>query len=147
MKERKHGYLEALRQHRIAIEKELVVCEKMTYEEGREATRRLLELPSPPDAILAMNDTLAFAAMKEIKKHGLRIPQDIALIGYTDELHSNYVEPASPPSPTAPTRWGKRPASCCCRSSKKKRNRNRSLYPPTSLSGNRPDRRTVRLWG
>lgn len=94
VKERKHGYLEALRQHRIAIEKELVVCEKMTYEEGREATRRLLELPSPPDAILAMNDTLAFAAMKEIKKHGLRIPQDIALIGYTDELHSNYVEPA-----------------------------------------------------
>ncbi|WP_455673924.1 LacI family DNA-binding transcriptional regulator [Phocaeicola sp.] len=94
VKQRKHGYLEALRQHRIPIEKELVVCEKMTYEEGREAARRLLELPSPPDAILAMNDTLAFAAMKEIKKHKLRIPQDIALIGYTDELHSNYVEPA-----------------------------------------------------
>ncbi len=45
-------------------------------------------LPEPPDAILAMNDTLAFAAMKEIKKHHLRIPADIALIGYTDELHS-----------------------------------------------------------
>lgn len=94
VKERKHGYLEALRWHHIPIEKELVICEKMTYEEGREATRRLLELPSPPDAILAMNDTLAFAAMKEIKKRKLRIPQDLALIGYTDELHSNYVEPA-----------------------------------------------------
>ena len=32
--------------------------------------------------------------MKEIKEQGLRIPQDVALIGYTDELHSNYVEPA-----------------------------------------------------
>lgn len=94
VKQRKHGYLEALRQYHIPIEKELVVCEKMTYEEGREATRKLLSLPNPPDAILAMNDTLAFAAMKEIKKQGLRIPQDIALIGYTDELHSNYVEPA-----------------------------------------------------
>lgn len=94
VRQRKHGYLEALRQYHIPIEKELVVCEKMTYEEGREATRKLLALSSPPDAILAMNDILAFAAMKEIKKQGLRIPQDIALIGYTDELHSNYVEPA-----------------------------------------------------
>lgn len=94
VRERKHGYLEALRQHHIPIEKELVVCGKMTYEEGREATRKLLNLPVPPDAILAMNDTLAFAAMKEIKKQHLRIPQDVALIGYTDELHSNYVEPA-----------------------------------------------------
>lgn len=94
VKQRKHGYLEALRQWRLPVEKELVVCEKMTYEEGREAARRLLALPQRPDAILAMNDTLAFAAMKEIKKQGLRIPQDVALIGYTDEQHSNYVEPS-----------------------------------------------------
>lgn len=94
VKQRKHGYLEALRHCRLPIEKELVVCEKMTYEEGREAARRLLALPQRPDAILAMNDTLAFAAMKEIKKQGLRIPQDVALIGYTDEQHSNYVEPS-----------------------------------------------------
>lgn len=94
VRQRKHGYLEALRNHRIPIVKELVVCEKMTYEEGREATRKLLALPQPPDAILAMNDTLAFAAMKEIKKHGFSIPHDVALIGYTDEAHSNYVEPA-----------------------------------------------------
>ncbi len=94
VKQRKHGYLEALREHRLSIEKELVVCGKMSYDEGREAARRLLALPNRPDAILAMNDTLAFAAMKEIKKQGWRIPQDIALIGYTDEMHSNYVEPA-----------------------------------------------------
>lgn len=94
VRQRKHGYLEALRQRHMPIEKELVVCEKMTYEEGREAARRLLSLARRPDAILAMNDTLAFAAMKEIKKRGLRIPQDVALIGYTDEQHSNYVEPS-----------------------------------------------------
>ena len=45
------------------------------------------------DAILAMNDTLAFAAMEVIKSRGLRIPNDIAIIGYTDEQHANYVEP------------------------------------------------------
>ena len=94
VKKRKEGYLEALQKYNIPIEDALIICEKMTSEEGCEATKRLLNLPNPPDAILAMNDTLAFAAMKEIKNNNLRIPQDIALIGYTDDTHSNYVEPA-----------------------------------------------------
>lgn len=93
VKRRKHGYLEALRENKIPIEKELVVCRKIDYDEGKIAAETLLSLPEPPDAILAMNDTLAFAAMEVIKNHGYRIPQDIALIGYTDEQHANYVEP------------------------------------------------------
>ena len=90
---RKHGYLEALRNNKIPIEKELVVCRKIDYEEGKIAAQTLLALPNPPDAILAMNDTLAFAAIEVIKSHGLRVPNDIALIGYTDEQHANYIEP------------------------------------------------------
>lgn len=93
VKKRKHGYLEALRNNHIPIEKELVVCRKIDYNEGKIATETLLSLPNPPDAILAMNDTLAFAAIEVIKSHGLRIPQDIAIIGYTDEQHANYIEP------------------------------------------------------
>lgn len=93
VKKRKHGYLEALRNNHIPIEKELVVCRKIDYDEGKIATETLLSLPNPPDAILAMNDTLAFAAIEVIKSHGLRIPQDIAIIGYTDEQHANYIEP------------------------------------------------------
>lgn len=93
VKKRKHGYLEALRSNHIPIEKELVVCRKIDYEEGKIATETLLSLPNPPDAILAMNDTLAFAAIEVIKSHGLRIPDDIAIMGYTDEQHANYIEP------------------------------------------------------
>lgn len=93
VKKRKHGYLEALRTNHIPIEKELVVCRKIDYKEGKVATETLLSLPHPPDAILAMNDTLAFAAIEVIKSHGLRIPDDIAIIGYTDEQHANYIEP------------------------------------------------------
>ena len=93
VKRRKHGYLEALRNNKIPIEKELVVCRKIDYEEGKIAAQTLLALPNPPDAILAINDTLAFAAIEVIKSHGLRVPNDIALIGYTDEQHANYIEP------------------------------------------------------
>lgn len=93
VRKRKHGYLEALRENKIPIEKDLVVCRKIDFEEGKIATEILLSLLEPPDAILAMNDTLAFAAMEVIRNHNLRIPQDIALIGYTDEQHANYVVP------------------------------------------------------
>lgn len=94
VKQRKHGYLEALRMHKIPIEKELVYCKQIGFEAGYEGACRLLSLPQRPDAILAMTDALAFGAMKAIKERELRIPSDVALIGYTDEKHSNYVEPA-----------------------------------------------------
>lgn len=93
VKRRKHGYLQALRENKIPIKQEFIICKKMDHENGVKATEALLALDSPPDAILAMNDTLAFAAMEIIKNHDLRIPQDVALIGYTDEEHANYVEP------------------------------------------------------
>lgn len=93
VKQRKHGYLQTLRNNRIPIERELVFCEKIGYEAGYKGASSLISLPAPPDAILAMTDSLAFGAMKAIKECGLRIPNDISLIGYTDEVHSNYVDP------------------------------------------------------
>ena len=60
---------------------------------GMPGTINLGESDAVRKAILAMNDTLAFAAMEVIRNHNLRIPQDIALIGYTDEQHANYVVP------------------------------------------------------
>lgn len=93
VKQRKHGYLQALREHRIEIERDLVFCENISYESGYEGATSLLSLQTPPDAILCMTDSLAFGAMKVIKERGLKIPNDVALIGYTDEMHSNYVDP------------------------------------------------------
>ena len=133
VRQRKAGYLAALAELGIPVEEELIICEKMTYSEGREGCSRLLSLPAPPDAILAMNDTLAFAAMKEIKKLGLRIPSDISLIGYTDELHSNYVEPAL----TAVTHQTYKMGEECCSlllKQIKKREKPRQIVVPTHLS-------------
>lgn len=93
VKQRKHGYLQALREYKIDIERELVYCEKIGYIHGYNGANELLSLPSPPDAILCMTDSLAFGAIKAIRERGLHIPKDVALIGYTDEMHSNYVDP------------------------------------------------------
>ena len=83
VKRRKHGYLEALRENRVPIERELVV----------EATTKLLEMENRPDAILAFNDIITFAAFTAIKQKGLDIPKDVALIGFTDDVHAKYVTP------------------------------------------------------
>lgn len=93
VKRRKHGYLEALREHRIPIDRELVACGSIDYDVALESTLRLLDSPNPPDAILAFNDIITFAAFTAIKQRGLRIPDDVALIGFTDDVHAAYVTP------------------------------------------------------
>ncbi len=90
---RKHGYLEALRENRIPIERELVACNRIDYDVAKKSALQLLDLPNPPDAILAFNDIIAFAAFTAIKEKGLRIPADVALIGFTDDVHACYVTP------------------------------------------------------
>ncbi len=90
---RKHGYLEALRENKIPIERELVACNRIDYDVAKESTIRLLSSPNPPDAILAFNDIITFAAFTAIKQLGLHIPEDVALIGFTDDVHACYVTP------------------------------------------------------
>lgn len=84
VKRRKHGYLEALRESRIPIERELVKCGKIDFDTARNATLQLLESDNPPDAILAFNDIITYAAFDAIKDKGLRIPEDVAIMGFTD---------------------------------------------------------------
>lgn len=93
VKERKHGYLDALHYKHFNIEPELVECHTLDVDRAIESTNKLLSLPNPPDGILALNDTLVFAAMKAIKMRGLRIPEDVALIGFTDVDYAEVVTP------------------------------------------------------
>jgi LacI family transcriptional regulator len=93
VRRRKHGYLEALRDNRIPIDRELVACAKIDYQWALDATVRLLRMENRPDAILAFNDIITFAAFTAIKQEGLRIPDDVALMGFTDDVHAQYVTP------------------------------------------------------
>lgn len=93
VRRRKHGYLESLREHGIAIDRTLVVCGKIDYDVAKEATVRLLSRDDRPDAILAFNDIITYAAFDAIKDMGLRIPQDVAIIGFTEGDTSAFVTP------------------------------------------------------
>ncbi len=93
VKRRKHGYLEALRENRIPIERDLVACGKIDFDVARNATLALLDSPNPPDAILAFNDIVTYAAFDAIKSRGLNIPDDVAIIGFTDGDTAAFVTP------------------------------------------------------
>ena len=91
--DRKHGYLEALREHRIPIRRELVKCGHISFNAGLTDTMELLSLPEPPDAILATHGLLAGSAHRAIISKGLRIPEDIALVGYMSDWVSDMSTP------------------------------------------------------
>ena len=93
VRRRKHGYLEALRDNRLPILREMVVCGNIDYQWALEQTTLLLQRDDRPDAILAFNDIITFAAFTAIKQLHLRIPEDVALIGFTDDVHAAYVTP------------------------------------------------------
>lgn len=93
VRRRKHGYLEALRENRLPILREMVVCGQIDYQWALEETTKLLQREDRPDAILAFNDIITFAAFTAIKQRKLRIPDDVALIGFTDDVHAAYVTP------------------------------------------------------
>lgn len=93
VRRRKHGYLEALRDNHLPIDRDIVICDKIDYQVALERTLQLLKSDKRPDAILAFNDIITFAAFTAIKESGLRIPDDVALIGFTDDVHAAYVTP------------------------------------------------------
>ena len=87
------GYLEALKDNGLPVEDRLIVGgrevgEQMpgysTEEMGYDGMMKLLELKSRPTAVFARNDFTAMGALNAIKRAGLRIPEDIALVGYDD---------------------------------------------------------------
>jgi DNA-binding LacI/PurR family transcriptional regulator len=93
-KERIAGYLMALNDGALEYNTELLVNCDLSPEGATEAVKKLLQLKNRPDAIFCVNDTVAYIAIRELKKQGLRIPQDIAVTGFNDEFYSSFVEPA-----------------------------------------------------
>jgi LacI family transcriptional regulator, galactose operon repressor len=61
---------------------------------GYEAGSALLELPDPPTAIFAFNDNLAIGAMRAARARGLRVPEDISIVGFDDTEEAAIVTPA-----------------------------------------------------
>jgi LacI family transcriptional regulator len=92
--ERRKGYEDALRENNMTIDRELILeFSTLSFTEGKKATKKLLNLPQPPDGIFSANDTAAVSAIMYAKKHGIRIPEDLAVVGFNDDPIASIVDP------------------------------------------------------
>jgi LacI family transcriptional regulator len=78
------GYRHALREAARPYAPSLVAREEISRDGGARAMQRLLTLRQPPDAVLCTNDVVALGALDTAKARGLRVPQDVAVMGFDD---------------------------------------------------------------
>lgn len=93
-KERKRGYEEALKDHGIELDPDLIINSKMQLEDGRQMTEELLNNGVKFDAIFSSSDYSIMGAMQVLKEHGFKIPQDVKLAGFGNEPFTSFTEPA-----------------------------------------------------
>lgn len=91
---RQLGYESALRTLGLELRPEYIAeGGHYSIESGREAMLRLLQLPEPPTAVFAAGDHLALGAMTALQEQGIRIPEQMSLIGFDDIELSSYLSP------------------------------------------------------
>jgi DNA-binding LacI/PurR family transcriptional regulator len=88
------GFTGALRDAGLALDRRLVMPAPSYHrQDGAAAMTRLLDLEQPPDAVFCFNDLLAFGAIRAILSRGLRIPGDVAVVGFDDIEEGRFSTP------------------------------------------------------
>ena len=93
-RKRLSGYRDALTKHRIPIDEELIIPYDFSVDKVHIYVKYLLNLPNRPDALFAINDPTAIRAIQVIKAEGLRIPKDIAVVGFSNDPVGEFMEPS-----------------------------------------------------
>lgn len=91
--DRLRGYCHALQAHGLAIDESLIVYHDLSHANALACAARLLDLPQRPDGVFALNDPAAITFMQYAKKRGVSIPNDIAVVGFSNEPTSALIEP------------------------------------------------------
>ncbi|MBL8161984.1 MAG: LacI family DNA-binding transcriptional regulator [Anaerolineae bacterium] len=90
--ERYSGFQRAMREHNLSVPEEYVRLGFHDYQIAKEQAADLFALPKPPTAVFVMSDNQAFGCLAAAREAGLRVPQDVSIIGYDDleiSLHVN----------------------------------------------------------
>lgn len=89
------GYKKALEDHGLEYDSSLVyMCEKVDYEDGRKAAEKLLTDKKEVDGIFAITDMAAVGAMTVFKENGIKVPEDISVMGFSNWFLSQAITPA-----------------------------------------------------
>lgn len=93
-RERKRGYTEALIQNGIDVDESFILESDLKLDAGKRLANELLSWAELPDAIFSASDYAAMGAMKILKKNHINIPEQIAIVGFSNESFTSFVEPS-----------------------------------------------------
>ncbi|HYW34801.1 MAG TPA: LacI family DNA-binding transcriptional regulator [Balneolaceae bacterium] len=91
-KERRRGYEEALKRNNLPVDENLIFESNVKLEAGRELGNKLMTLDELPDAIFSASDYAAAGAMEVLKEKGVNIPEDIAIVGFSNEPFTSFIK-------------------------------------------------------
>ncbi len=91
--DRFRGYKQALSDNGIGFDQNFIVISDMSAQAGIDTAKKILNMKTRPDGIFASNDTSAVVAIVELEKEGVKIPDEIAVVGFNNEPISQVVQP------------------------------------------------------
>ena len=95
---RLEGFRLAHQRRGLTVDESLVVTGDFSRHSGRLAARALLDAPRPPDAIFGANDEMALGAIRELENRGLKIPDDVAVVGFDGTAGIDDTSCSTPPA-------------------------------------------------
>ncbi len=88
------GYLRALKEHQIEIDEKIIISvDDISLQQGKRMANILLSLKERPDAIFAITDSAAIGVIQTLNKFNIKIPEDIAVVGFSNSKHAKIIEP------------------------------------------------------
>src|SRR5690606_15288649 len=93
-KERLRGYREALKDYGLDFNESLIVESNLQLEDGRSSMEKLLKLRTLPDAVFSASALGAVGAMQVLKERNIKIPQQVALVAFSNEAFTSFTEPS-----------------------------------------------------
>lgn len=92
--DRRLGYIGALKKNNLDVDEAIILqASSLHAEEGLRLTEQVLDMPHPPNGIFCANDTAAVSAIRCAKQRGIKIPEDLAIIGFNNDPICEIIDP------------------------------------------------------
>ena len=88
-----NGYVDALKKQGLEVDDDIISKSKLRITDGRSIMENLLKLPNRPDAVYAAGDFAALGALQVLLENKIKVPEEIALVGFSNEPFTSYVNP------------------------------------------------------
>src|SRR5215218_101392 len=92
--QRYKGYRDALFDHGLRFDESMLLINDLSEKAGVESAMQILKMKLLPDGLFITNDFVAAVCMRTLKEHGIKIPEDIAVVGFNNDAIGKLIEPA-----------------------------------------------------